>query len=190
MRGRTRGTLEGRFWSKVDKTEDCWLWTGRPDRDGYGRLRYHDGDRWTTRQSHRISYEIHVGLVPPGLCVLHHCDNPPCVNPDHLHLGTIADNNNECKQRGRTACGDKNGSRTCPGSMPRGDAHWMRRTPWRVPRGSLRANSKLDESSVAMIRAACKLGAKRKDLAARFGVCPSTITWITTGKMWKHVVSS
>lgn len=81
--------LPVRFSRSVEKTDTCWLWTGRTIRDGYGSIR-NKGKRLL---AHRVSWEIHHGEIPNGLFVLHKCDNPPRVNPDHLFLGTKRDNN-------------------------------------------------------------------------------------------------
>jgi len=74
------------FWQKVNKNAGtfCWLWMGCTDRAGYGVL--------SGRRAHRISWELHHGSIPPGKIVRHRCDNPSCVNPDHLLLGTHYDN--------------------------------------------------------------------------------------------------
>lgn len=90
-----------RFWLKVAQAEGCWLWLGAKGRRGYGYL--HRGgktDRHPIR-AHRASWEIHFGAIPAGLWVLHKCDNPPCVNPNHLFLGTRKDNMDDCASKGR-----------------------------------------------------------------------------------------
>lgn len=77
------------FWASVVHTDTCWLWIGRTNgSEGYGKLSWHNADVY----AHRLSWELHVGPVPLGLWVLHRCDNPPCVRPDHLFLGTHEDN--------------------------------------------------------------------------------------------------
>ena len=95
-----------RFWAKVAKTPTCWIWLagkgGGKHVPTYGRIRI------DTRQyfAHRLSWQITFGMIPDGLCVLHHCDNPICVRPDHLFLGTLADNNHDMIVKGRQARGE------------------------------------------------------------------------------------
>lgn len=88
-----------RFWNFVNKQREheCWNWTAYKNRDGYGN--FADGKkRWN---AHRVSYIIANGEIPKGLCVCHKCDNPSCVNPDHLYLGTHKQNMNDMQIRGR-----------------------------------------------------------------------------------------
>ncbi len=96
---RTPKPLEERFWAKVRKSDGCWEWTGAANRQGYGRIAL--GRASGPRRAHRIAWELTHGPVPDGLWVLHHCDNPPCVRPDHLWLGTRADNARDCRLKGR-----------------------------------------------------------------------------------------
>lgn len=85
-------STEERFWARVQKTDGCWLWTGTIRRK-YGLFTFRKAPaKWITRGAHRSSWEIHYGPIPAGLGVLHKCDNPPCVRPDHLFLGTQKDN--------------------------------------------------------------------------------------------------
>lgn len=97
-------TIQKRFWEKVKKTAECWLWIGVKMPTGYGRLnvgRKQDG--W--RLAHRISWTIANGEIPAGKCVLHRCDNPRCVNPNHLFLGTQRDNVSDMHTKGRASGG-------------------------------------------------------------------------------------
>ena len=87
-----------RFWMKVEKTESCWLWTAAINKTGYG-------DFYASRTkhvlAHRFSWVLHYGPVPDGLFVCHHCDNPRCVRPDHLWLGTTQENTADMLKKGR-----------------------------------------------------------------------------------------
>lgn len=85
------------FWEKVSKTEGCWLWTGAKRWDGYGRF----NPCFKQMTAHRYSWELVNGPLPEGMHVLHRCDNPPCVNPAHLFIGTIKDNATDKAQKGR-----------------------------------------------------------------------------------------
>lgn len=90
-----------RFWPRVNKTRGCWIWTGARIADGYGQI-------WLNRKviyTHRLSYELSFGKIPNGMNVLHDCDNPKCVRPSHLFLGTDLDNALDKASKGR--CGLK-----------------------------------------------------------------------------------
>src|SRR3990167_3652620 len=89
-------TLEERFWSKVDKSGDCWIWTGAKI-SGYPIFRV--GNKLI--RGHRYSWELCNGKIPEGLFACHHCDNPSCVRPDHIFLGTHTDNMRDARQKGR-----------------------------------------------------------------------------------------
>lgn len=93
----TKTPPEERFWDKVVKTESCWLWDASVDRKGYGKIN-HNGK---PKSAHRLSYEIAYGPIPEGMFVCHKCDNPPCVRPDHLFIGTNKDNMADMKSKGR-----------------------------------------------------------------------------------------
>jgi hypothetical protein len=90
-------TLEERFWEKVQTGAGCWEWLAVRDRRGYGQL----GVNGKTRKAHRLSWEINNGPIPDGLFVCHHCDNPGCVRPSHLFLGTHQDNMRDMIEKGR-----------------------------------------------------------------------------------------
>lgn len=93
-----------RFISKVNKTNSCWLWIGAKTRGNYGHLRYKKENTWTMIRAHIFSYKYYKGDVGK-LHVLHKCDNPLCVNPDHLFLGTPLDNVKDCINKGRRVLG-------------------------------------------------------------------------------------
>jgi len=135
----------------------CFLWTGTTT-GGYGRVRR--GKR--THYAHRVAYELLVGPIPEGMCVLHRCDTPPCVNPAHLFLGTIADNNQDMVQKGRGIA--KSGEQHC--------------------------RARLTEDDVLAIRARAAAGETQRPLAREYGVDQATISNIVTRKSWKHVQDS
>lgn len=88
-----------RFWSKVRKTKKCWIWTGAKILSGYGRF----GIKNKAYYSHRISWSLVNGTIPKGFQILHKCDNPSCVNPNHLFIGTQKDNMLDMMKKGRKA---------------------------------------------------------------------------------------
>ena len=86
-----------RFWDKVEKTDGCWVWTASKNRQGYGYFRF-DGKM---RKAHRMAWLFAIGEIPEGMMVCHSCDNPSCVNPEHLWLGTGQDNMDDMNTKGR-----------------------------------------------------------------------------------------
>lgn len=107
---RPRPSDAERFWSKVKRgaDDDCWEWQASRDRAGYGWF----GFRGRVHKSHRVSWMLANGDIPAGLFVMHACDNPPCVNPSHLSLGTASANAADRNKKGRTARGDRHGRRS------------------------------------------------------------------------------
>lgn len=98
--GKSPAPLSGRFWPKVNKTGagDCWTWIGTIHKTSYGMFKMPGG---ANVHAHRISWLLTNGPIPDGLWVLHKCDNRPCVNPDHLYLGTVVENSRDMHERGR-----------------------------------------------------------------------------------------
>lgn len=114
------------FWKHVDKNapDGCWPWMGNQNGQGYGRICSHRGGH--TKMAHRVSYELTYGPIPEGLCVCHRCDNPLCVRPDHLFLGTKRDNIQDCIRKGRfTQAG---------GNPERRETHWAAKLTWQTVR--------------------------------------------------------
>ena len=153
-----RKPLTERFWEKVQKPDGdgCWEWTGWK-REGYGRLS--KGGRYGVAVSaHRVSWEVHNGTITDGLLVCHTCDNRGCVRPDHLFLGTNAENMADMVKKGRS-----------PRTSRPGEA-----APYR----------KLSQAQVDAIRSAAKDGQKQSALAKAYAVSPVTICMILKGQRW------
>lgn len=132
-----------RFWSKVDISGlfDCWLWKGGKFPTGYGAFSYDA----KTRRAHRVAWEFTYGKIPEGKIILHSCDAPSCVNPNHLRVGTNRKNSQDMVKRGRSARGEKQGS------------------------------SILKVADVIEIRRLIRSGERREDVAITFGVTSGTI---------------
>lgn len=109
-----------RFWSKVDKSGSCWEWVGARNNKGYGQIRINK----RLLLAHRVGYELENSKIPDGMCVLHRCDNPSCVNPSHLFLGTVADNNRDMHDKGRAV--DNRGERSGKAKLKEEDVKWIR----------------------------------------------------------------
>lgn len=149
--------------------QSCWLWMRHRDRDGYGRIRRNRKDL----RVHIVAWQLSNRVtVPPGLLVLHRCDNPPCFRPDHLFTGTTLDNNRDKVRKGRSASGDR---------------HHARLHPELLKRGSANVQAKLTEESVRIIRMRLNEGATQQSLANEFGVSQPVISSIALRKRWKHV---
>jgi hypothetical protein len=108
-------TMAERFWAKVDKSGDCWLWTGGLASKGYGQVWVGFGKKCL---AHRVAWELTHGTLPAhesyhGICVLHRCDNPRCVRPSHLFVGTIGDNIRDMHRKGRFKVWDRNRRTHC-----------------------------------------------------------------------------
>ncbi len=150
-----------RFWEKVNKTDSCWLWTASKNSTGYGKCTLSRGV-WT--RSHRVSWTIHHGPIPAGMDVCHNCpcgDNPACVNPAHLWLGTHAENMKDRDQKGRHShCGAK---------------------------GITNGNAKLTDSEVKEILRRLQQGETCTSIGRTFGVSQVLVSYIKLGRAWKHI---
>lgn len=168
-------TLPERFWRYVERSDHgCWAWLGMKNSKGYGRIRV-GGKGSQIRLAHRVSYELHFGAIPDALCVLHRCDNPACVRPDHLFIGTPLDNSRDMVNKGRGYI-----------VHHAGDAHARRKHPECWPVGSNHQSAKLTEVQIPEILALKGVRSDRK-VAAQFGVTRNAIRMIWSGKSWKHV---
>lgn len=136
-----------------DKT-GCLNWAGCQNKDGYGLVQY----QGKTQVLHRVWFREYVGSIPEGMCVCHTCDNPSCVEPSHLFLGTPLENNDDKVAKRRHAYGERGG------------------------------RAKLTEDQVISIRADYAKGERQVHLAKRYGVHQTQISLIVTRKEWAHVV--
>ena len=155
-----RGTPAQRFWKKVRKAsgDGCWEWTACLNQAGYGQFNL-GGVGKGLILAHRFAWEEANGPIPEGLYCCHKCDNPACVRPDHIFLGTIADNQRDMARKGRSNQGE--------------------RLTWFV---------KLTESDVLEIRRRYNAGGvSQRELAKEFGVGRANVGYIVTGKSWAHL---
>lgn len=152
-------TLEQRFWSKVNRQSDgCWLWTAANQVGGYGIFMLWNPKRLV--RAHRLAWELTNGKIPDGLWVLHKCDNPCCVRPDHLFLGNNTDNVRDMLSKGR-------------GNSPKGEQHFKcKMTVHRI------VKLRLDHASGRF---------SQRELAAKYGISRTAIRQAIAGVTWAHV---
>lgn len=152
---KVRKTARQRLEEKFYITPGCWVWTAALDDLGlYGSFGYEK----RVIGAHRASYQIYVGDIPPGMMVCHTCDNPRCVNPSHLFLGTATDNNSDRQRKGRTVTPDNRGERN--------------------------GQCRLQESEIREIKADSRQG----DLIAKqYGISAHYVRQIKRGERWKHI---
>lgn len=142
----------------TDTVTGCHNFTGRKDNSGYGQIK----DKGRGVLVHRWVLEQANGPIPPGMCALHTCDNPSCVNLAHLYVGTHTDNMRDKAQRGRSR------------NVPTGKAH-------------KRPMAKLSETDARAIKVALMERRSQREIARLFGVHFATVSDISTGKTWKHI---
>lgn len=150
-----------RFWSHVEKTEGCWVWTGTKKPAGYGK--FSKGGKRDRRwyPAHRISWVLAGNSLNRSDAICHHCDNPSCVRPDHLFAGTLADNNRDMWSKGRGVL-----------------SHHV---------GEHHGNSKMSDARVVAARAVLLSGASLRRLAVELGVTATALSRAVRGKTYGHL---
>lgn len=157
---KSRIPIEIRLWLKVEKMPSgCWEYRGKLSTNGYGRIA-RGGRGEGEVPAHRVAWEQRNGPVPDGMILCHSCDNPPCVNPNHLFLGSHADNAADRNRKGRHRFGVSH------------------------------HNARLTPDQVRTIRRWASEGLSRAESARRMDVSPSTVAAIVHGRLWRHVADS
>jgi len=162
-----RPTAKDRFWRKVDKEgpthpilkTHCWIWTGARIESNYGIF---TDDSKNSTLVHRYSFELHKEKIPIGMCICHHCDNPPCVNPSHLFIGTRKDNNKDRDNKNRQV----------------------------VRKGEQFTHAKLNNQIVQEIRSRYSPGCLKNGanaMSREYGVSTTLIKYVIRKKIWKHI---
>jgi len=163
MSNTRRTELAVRFARHVRKTDGCWEWTGAK-LNGYGKIGVPTGatrKSWRARSAHRVSYELANGPITDGLFVCHRCDNPGCVRPDHLFLGTQKENIADMYSKGReSGCG---------------------------VRGEGNPSARFEAKDAALLRYLADCGVRQHRLIPLFGVTRSTVSRVALRKSWAHV---
>lgn len=156
-----RKAVVDRFCNKITHLpeNDCWLWSSSLNNKGYGQFEIAN----KLELAHRVSWELFIGPIGKGICVLHKCDVRNCVNPDHLFLGNLKDNMQDCSNKGRLCV-----------NLPfySGEKHGM---------------SKLTDEKVRQIRMLLSGGKSQRGIAKMFEISQSQICEIGKGRGWKHV---
>jgi hypothetical protein len=141
------------FWLRVSEVGECWEWTGRANDCGYGIFTLGGKEQ----KAHRVSFALTSGPIPVGLEVCHRCDNPRCVRPEHLFLGTHADNMRDCAKKGRAA----------------------------AFHGARNPRAKLDDEVVRQIRCLVGMGIQKEWCARTFGVTNSQVCKVASLQSWR-----
>lgn len=142
-----------RFWDRVDASGECWEWTAGKNSLGYGKISIDAKNVY----AHRLAYILAYGFIPNGLFVCHHCDNPGCVKPSHLFVGTQSDNLKDAASKGR---------------IPQGTIHW---------------NSRLVENDIHEIRRLHSLGVSQPLLAKMWKICQPQVSKIVYRVQWRNI---
>lgn len=159
-----------RFWSKVTKLEasQCWPWTAGRFGRGYGMFKI---GKYTCH-SHRLAWLLANGSIPDGMLVCHACDNPCCCNPSHLFLGSFADNNLDCQNKGRVSRGVQHSKSVSPALRARGEKNGF---------------SKLTDEAVRSIRQCGADGHSQVSIAEKHNCSQQTVSLVLRGERWTHV---
>lgn len=158
-----RDFLTKKLFERTEKTDSCWNWTGAK-RNGYGSIKV----KGKMMDMHRLSFMLHKGEIPKGIFVCHHCDNPSCVNPDHLFLGTPKDNMQDCLKKGRM-------------KIPEGH---------KFENGNIPVNRKLTEEQVKEIKLLLKTSKHLlvNEIAEIFNIKRTVVSDIIRGKSYKNII--
>lgn len=140
---------------RIDHDTGCWLWVRSLFSSGYAQCG-HNGKNW---RAHRLMWTLTNGAIPDGKIIMHTCDTPRCVNPQHLRIGTLLDNNRDMVAKGRA----------------------------RHPRGSEHGNAKIDEGDVRSIRERCAAGENQHTIADDYGISNKTVSKISRRERWAHI---
>lgn len=205
MRQSPTQRLESRI--SIPDEKGCQLFTGRTDKDGYGRITWYSKNRI----AHRIIFQEHWGvMLPRRLCVLHTCDNRLCCNLDHLWLGTVSDNNRDRHLKGRSAKGKQSGRYTKPERTSRGENHYFhlhselmpkikpeqrargeqsgaRKHPERLVRGEGHHSAKLTEVQALEAMTMFNQGISLSVISRKFNISWTSAKKIVSGRSWRHL---
>ena len=188
-----------RFYERTDLKDDthCWNWNKWKDEDGYGLMLF----KYKRYRAHRLSWELFKGPIPKGLCVCHHCDNPSCVNPAHLFVGTQKENTQDMINKGRSKRIGVPGpapGRFFKGMTPihftdevklkfSGKNHGTHTKPESRSIGIRNGSAKLTEKEVLAIRKDAKDGLSRRELARKYSMSKRQLYKIIHRINWKHI---
>lgn len=164
----TKKSTSEDFWRRVKtgKKDECWVWTGSTNSDGYGVCKF-QGKAW---KAHRLAWVLANGDIGK-FEVCHRCDNPGCVNPSHLWLGTHLQNVRDCIEKGRKR-------------VARGANHGFHRHPELIKSGERHWNSKLTWAQIEEIRVLAAARKGYKEIASRFGITPGNVGHIARKNAW------
>lgn len=177
--GRTLSQLREHFWTRVQENQEtgCWEWQGsRNVKSGYGYLTAYAVFGRLPQPCHRVAWILTFGEIPDDLWVLHQCDNPPCVNPAHLFLGTVQDNATDKMAKGRHRYG-----------VRYGEEHWTHKCPERVAKREKHGGAKLTATQVEEIRQLHRdTLLTEQEIADRYGISRPAVSAIITNRHWRE----